>query len=140
ILWVLFHVEVHGPLQTELSIFDDDGVLILRNAIDWSVECPIEDDARRFATEARIILSLEISRGLFSSFSQFASAIEPRARGGTASTRTATTARIGGPLSWFVLAQLIELYHTATCTAGINHHVLHGSPLSGDVRLSCWPS
>src|SRR5215831_15395233 len=114
-IWrVIFHVQIHDPLQTELPVFNDDRVFALRNAIDGSVECPVKDDARRFAAKARVIISYEISCGFFSRLGQFASAVETRACSGAASSRAATTAGIGRPLSEFVLAQLIELHHTAT--------------------------
>src|SRR5262245_64689762 len=51
-----FHVHVNRPREPELPILQDDGVAVLRDAIDWAVERPVEDDARRLATHARVVL------------------------------------------------------------------------------------
>ncbi len=75
---VLLHVHEDRSLQTELAVLNNDGVFVLRDAIDGAVEGPVEDDAGRLAAESRIVFTLERSRRLCSRFRQFAAAVEPR--------------------------------------------------------------
>src|SRR5690348_2875347 len=106
ILRVLFQVEIHRSLQSELAVFNNDRVFVLGNTIDRAIERPIKDDARRLATKTRIILALEIRCSLFTCFCQFATAIQARSRS-TTSSSAATASRIGWPLALFVLTQLV---------------------------------
>src|SRR5689334_23687932 len=59
ILRMIFQIEVDGPLQSKLSVFQNDVVFGLGNAVDGSVERPVKDNARRFTTKTRIVISLE---------------------------------------------------------------------------------
>src|SRR2546430_8847651 len=76
ILRMFFDVHIHGSFQSELTILNNDRVLVLSNAVDGSIKRPVEDDARGFAAKSRIIFALEIRRRLRSQFRQFRSAIK----------------------------------------------------------------
>ncbi len=52
---MLRHVHVDDALEAVEPVVDDDAVLLLRDAIDGAVEHPVEDDARRPATQARVV-------------------------------------------------------------------------------------
>ncbi len=100
---VLLHVHEDRSFQAELAVLNNDGVFVLRDAVDWAVEGPVEDDARRLAAESRIVFTLERSRGLCSGLRQFAAAVEPRP-----ARRAASPASTCGPLAGLVVGQLIE--------------------------------
>src|SRR5215813_8179155 len=53
---VVGHVHINRTLQSELPIFEKDRVLVLCDAVDRTIERPIEDDAGCLAAEARIVL------------------------------------------------------------------------------------
>ena len=61
------HVHVDRSREPELPALQDDRVFVLCDAIDRTIECPVEDDARRFAAHARIVLREE-HRELFGTF------------------------------------------------------------------------
>src|SRR5437763_415159 len=92
---MIFQVHVNRPLQTELAVFHRNRISVLGNPIDRAIESPIKDDARGFAMESRIVLTLERARRLFSSFGQFASAIEARSSVPAAAARDCSSTRIG---------------------------------------------
>src|SRR5207249_1797528 len=91
---MLLHVRIDGPLEAHLSVLKKDGVLVLRDPVDWSVERPVEDDAGRLAAEARIVLLREGCGRLLSELGQLGAAVEPRP--GCRASASASTPGAGG--------------------------------------------
>src|SRR5688500_15402996 len=77
---VLGHIHVHGPLERHLPIEDLDGVPVLCDAIDRTVERPVEDDAGGLAPHARVVLDGEgdeARRSLLAGLRELAASVEP---------------------------------------------------------------
>src|SRR4029453_3253297 len=93
---VFLEVHVNRPLETHLPVLEDDGVLVLRDPVHRTIESPVEDDARRLAAEAWIVLALESCCGLLPGGRQLGASIKPRPGSGTR-TSAPPPARIGCP-------------------------------------------
>src|SRR5579871_530379 len=81
---VLFQIQVNRPLQPELAVLEYDCVFVLGDAVDGTVERPVEKDAGRFAAEAWIVFAFKICCRLSPGVCQFRSPVEARAAHGSA--------------------------------------------------------
>src|SRR5262245_23544775 len=127
------HVHLNCSREPELPVLQDDGVLVLRDAIDRTIERPIEDDARRLAAHARVALREEHRKllGTLLAFGCELSALNH------ARSATAPTARPpDSPFAWLVLAGGAQRNERAAATSRISHHELLRSPVAGDVRFT----
>src|SRR5262249_20730734 len=109
------HIHVDRPLQSELAILNNDCVLALCDAVDGTIESPIEDDARRLAAKARIIVPRKFRSRLLSKLRQFGPTVEPRPCGLATTPACATGA--GRAFAGLVLTQLAERHQSAANAA-----------------------
>src|SRR5262245_33077466 len=75
---MLLHVHVDRPLQIHLAVLDEDRVAVLCDPVDRAVERPVEDDARRLAPEARVVLLRKCGSFFFTTFGDLGAAIGSR--------------------------------------------------------------
>src|SRR5262245_35726105 len=78
--------------QVQLTVEDDDVVAVLLDAIHGTVEGPVEDDVRRLAHEARVVLRRELRRRLIACGCDFCPGVHARPALPASSTTTATSA------------------------------------------------
>jgi hypothetical protein len=72
---MLLQVHVNRPFQIHLAVLDDDRVAVLRDPVDRAVKRPVEDDARRLAPEARVVLLRKRGRFSLTTFSELGAAL-----------------------------------------------------------------
>src|SRR5688572_19332631 len=138
-------LQVHGDrsLQTKLTILQDDGVLVLSNAIHGTVKRPIKSDTRRLAAESRIVLASKARGLLLAEFGEFGAAVRLRTGTATGPAITATSARSaagGRSLLSLLLAQGTQAHEPSTGSPRVGHDHLFGRPVTRYVRLSRRPS
>src|SRR6187200_2991227 len=83
---MLLQVHVDRPLQIHLAVLDDDRVAVLRDPVDGAVKRPVEDDARRLAPEAGVVLLRKRSSLFLAALGELGAAIGSRACRATSPT------------------------------------------------------
>src|SRR5688572_20100174 len=135
-------LQVHGDrsLQTKLTILQDDGVLVLSNAIHGTVKRPIKSDARRLAAESRIVLASKAVGLLLAEFGEFGAAVHLRTGTATGPAITAPSARCAAGGRSLLLAQGTQAHEPSTGSPRVGHDHLFGRPVTRNIRLSRRPS
>src|SRR5262249_24260330 len=127
---------VDRSLQSHLPVLNDDGVLVLRDAVDGPVKRPVKNDACGFTAKTRIVLACSEARNfLFTERTQLCSAIKARSCRSTSSAATTPTgASRTSPR--FILRVFAEPHQAAAHAAWIHHYKLLGLPVTRDIRLA----
>src|SRR5262245_50428353 len=120
-------VHVNRSRESQLPVLQDDGVLVLRDAIDGAIERPVEDDARRLAAHARVALREE-HRELFSALLALGREFSALNHAGAAATRAARAT--DPPLSWLVLTDGAERHERAPSPTRVRHDELLWRPVA----------
>src|SRR5690606_18090660 len=78
--WGRLSIEVDRALEPHLSVADHDRPARLEAAVDGTVERPVEENARRLAAKARIVVAREAGGRPFAHWREFRSAVQTRSR------------------------------------------------------------
>src|SRR6185503_11046978 len=127
------HVHVNRSREPELPVLQDDGVLVLRDAIDRTIERPIENDAGRLAAHARVALREEHGK-LLGTLLAFGCELSALNHARSAATRTARPS--DSPFPRLVMAGGAQRNERAAAATRIGHHELLWGPVAGDVRFT----